>query len=111
MVVFVDLEHDAFNKHHYSISPNTFVHPFAEQRKAPSSKLRGAAPDSPARLGDEDVATNDDDPPADPMDGTTRPCPSQQAPNRNAFSAALSCYPYATLADQATIGSGSVLLC
>ncbi|KAL5361380.1 hypothetical protein BJX96DRAFT_84223 [Aspergillus floccosus] len=94
MVVFVDLDHDAFDKHHFPDSRNALLHPFAEPRKTPLSNLIGATPDLSTRSADADMATNDENPPT--IDATRNPSlsPTQQTPPiQTAFSAALSCYP------------------
>lgn len=92
MVVFVDLEHDAFNKRGFSGGPDPLFHPYAEAGKPSLSKLGGAA--DPAS-GPADVGTDDDpsvDPARDPPQSQS--APEKPTPNRNSFSAALSCYPY-----------------
>lgn len=75
MVVFVDLEHDAFNQHQLPQDPDALLHGYINSEKPSISKL--SSTDSPPR-------------PASPLlrDNNTGNS------NRNAFSAALSCYPY-----------------
>ncbi|KAL4896837.1 hypothetical protein BDV59DRAFT_199181 [Aspergillus ambiguus] len=89
MVVFVDLDHDAFNKHHFSGARDSFLHPFAESGNTTLSKLKGIASGPSTRPADAD-----DGVPADPIcDPPLLPSPQKMPPNQNAFSAALSCYP------------------
>ncbi|KAK1141441.1 hypothetical protein N8T08_009113 [Aspergillus melleus] len=92
MVVFVDLDHDAFNKRSFHKNPDPLFHPYVEAGKPPVSKLVGASSDSVSRPADVET---DDDLSANPAVDS---CQSQlvsekQIPNRNSFSAALSCYP------------------
>ncbi|KAF9891935.1 hypothetical protein FE257_002898 [Aspergillus nanangensis] len=94
MVVFIDLEHDAFNKHRFPRGPETFFPAYPEHGKPPSSKLTHIGPNPPTPAA-ADVVPKDDDPPVDPTTHDAH-CPEtlqQQSLNRNAFSAALSCYP------------------
>jgi hypothetical protein len=110
MVVFVDLDQDAFDNHHFSVSQDALLHRFAEPRKSSLSKLMGTTLGLSTRSADADMATNDANPPSTDATRNPSPSPTQQTPpSQTAFSAALSCYPYATLADQAIIGPGSVL--
>ena len=91
--MFVDLDHDAFNKRSFHKNPDPLFHPYVEAEKPPASKPVGAGSDSVSRPAD---AETDDDLSANPAVDS---CQSQlvsekQIPNRNSFSAALSCYPY-----------------
>ncbi|PLB50270.1 hypothetical protein P170DRAFT_508474 [Aspergillus steynii IBT 23096] len=91
MVVFVDLEHDAFNKRSFSRGPDSSFYPYVEPGKPSLSKLGGAGSD-PAS-GPAEVET--DDPSADPARDSyqSQSAPEKPTLNRNSFSAALSCYP------------------
>lgn len=75
MVVFVDLDHDAFKQRQLAQGPEALVHGYIKSEKPSISKLDSAGlPSRPASplLRDNHVGNS----------------------NRNAFSAALSCYPY-----------------
>lgn len=93
MVVFVDLDHDAFNKRSFSRAPDPLFHPYVEPGKPALSKLGGAGSDPASRPTDVETG---DDPSVDLACDSrqAQPAPEKQTPNRNSFSAALSCYPY-----------------
>lgn len=72
MVVFVDLDRDAFPEHHGSA--------LSSEKPLPPKLTVGAAQSAPTSSKD----THD-------AEATAR---TPENPNRSAFSAALSCYPY-----------------
>lgn len=75
MVVFVDLEHDAFNQHQLAQGPHALHRGYIKSEKPSISEL--SSTDSPPRPAPSLLRDNNT--------GNS---------NRNAFSAALSCYPY-----------------
>jgi hypothetical protein len=90
MVVFVDFDDDALSKHGFAKGPDAFQHPYVEPGKPVFSKLRVGfdLPPTPSEglldaASSEAPSTSDEE--------------VQPIANRNAFSAALSCYPYESL--------------
>lgn len=102
MVVFVDYDHDAFNRHTFPGVPDTLLHPSLEPQKPTLSKLLAVGPDPSTN-----VPAAHDQSAAPSQNHTVKHEDQQHALNRNAFSAALSCYPYGILLGQATEVSGS----
>ena len=97
MVVFVDLDHDTFSKNQFSHGPDALPHLFAEPGKSTLSKLMVVgAPQSAKLPTDDDIST-------DPTRDASQSQLEEQNQNQNAFSAALGCYPYATLVNQVTL--------
>lgn len=95
MVVFIDFDDDALSPHHIPGPSNPFLHPYIEPKKPGLSELLPVKPDEPHRAAD---VSADSDRSADPLHSISPISKApQQNPNRNAFSAALSCYPYETL--------------
>ncbi|GKZ75211.1 hypothetical protein AnigIFM50267_003142 [Aspergillus niger] len=92
MVVFIDFEDDALSPHSISGPSNSFLHPYIEPKKPGLSELLPVRPDEPPHRAADPSA--DSDRSTDPLHSIS-PIPKapQQDPNRNAFSAALSCYP------------------
>lgn len=88
MVVFVDLDRDAFSEHHRSaLALGKPVPP--ELMVAPVARVESAEfPPSPT--------SSEDDRDADAIVSPLKNAKSRN-PNRRAFSAALSCYPYVCL--------------
>ncbi|KAE8349179.1 hypothetical protein BDV28DRAFT_141741 [Aspergillus coremiiformis] len=82
MVVFVDLDHDTFNSHQFPRGPDALPHLFAEPGKSTLSRLVAVGPPQPAKLPSDDDATD-----------LIHNRLEEQDLNRNAFSAALGCYP------------------
>ncbi|KAE8145357.1 hypothetical protein BDV25DRAFT_164876 [Aspergillus avenaceus] len=81
MVVFVDLDHDMFNKHQFART-DALPHLLAEPAKPTLSKLMAVKSDYSTKLSADK-----------PEHETTQFHEEEQRLNRNAFSAALSCYP------------------
>lgn len=97
MVVFVDLDHDAFDQHHLPQGPDALLHGYIRPEKPSFSKLMSSATtdehSSTEKLPNDSPSTTD--------------IPHDTNQNAKTFSAALSCYPYGiTLMDQQTLVSG-----
>ncbi|OJJ40373.1 hypothetical protein ASPWEDRAFT_47218 [Aspergillus wentii DTO 134E9] len=95
MVVFVDFDNDAFDEHRLPQGPDSLFHSYTEPGKPSLSRLTVVGSDLPSHPME---TSSDDHPSADlTCDSTPHTPPEQeQTPNRNAFSAALSCYPIVT---------------
>ncbi|RHZ48948.1 uncharacterized protein CDV56_101133 [Aspergillus thermomutatus] len=85
MVVFVDHDHDVFNRHRFLGAHDDTYQAYLLPDKPALSKLKGISSD-PSNLPENDH-------PADSMHGRTKHDGSHEILNRNGFSAALSCYP------------------
>jgi hypothetical protein len=96
----VDLDHDTFSKHQFSRGPDALPHLLAEPGKPALAKLMVVRPPQPSRTSQ---LPTDHDPSTDPTRDDRSVHLEEQNLNRNAFSAALGCYPYATLVNQATL--------
>ncbi|KAB8079257.1 hypothetical protein BDV29DRAFT_165181 [Aspergillus leporis] len=90
MVVFVDLDHDTFSKHQFSRGPDALPHLLAEPGKPALAKLMVVRPPQPSRTSQ---LPTDHDPSTDPTRDDRSVHLEEQNLNRNAFSAALGCYP------------------
>ncbi|PWY88502.1 hypothetical protein BO70DRAFT_377979 [Aspergillus heteromorphus CBS 117.55] len=86
MVVFIDYDRDMLNQHHLPARPDTLLHACLEPKKQQQpalSKLSAGSPKGSPRPADKE-----------PLSNLLPSLPKEeQTPNRNAFSAALSCYP------------------
>lgn len=97
MVVFVDLDHDAFNQHHLPEGPDALLHGYIRPEKPSFSKLMSSA--TTDEYSSTDKLPHDSPSTTDIAHNTNQ--------NAKTFSAALSCYPYGfTLMDQQTLVSG-----
>ncbi|PYI00463.1 hypothetical protein BO78DRAFT_434373 [Aspergillus sclerotiicarbonarius CBS 121057] len=90
MVVFIDYDDDVLDTHHMSGPSHTLLHSYIEPKKPGLSKPLPVGAGEPHRSAD---VSADDDRSADPLHNIPSLPKEQQNPNRNAFSAALSCYP------------------
>ncbi|PYH89941.1 hypothetical protein BO71DRAFT_402655 [Aspergillus ellipticus CBS 707.79] len=88
MVVFIDYDHDVRNKHHLPAPPDALLHARLESKKPGLSKLlAGSSNGPPSHPADNKERA------ADPLPTLPSLPQEDQNPNRNSFSAALSCYP------------------
>ncbi|RAL08095.1 uncharacterized protein BO97DRAFT_377224 [Aspergillus homomorphus CBS 101889] len=91
MVVFVDYDHDAFNGHQFPGVTDTFLRSRLEPPKSALSDFLAVTADK-SRLETKVPAARADFADSS-LNSATESEEEQYAPNRNAFSAALSCYP------------------
>ncbi|EAW10786.1 uncharacterized protein ACLA_052590 [Aspergillus clavatus NRRL 1] len=90
MVVFIDYDRDVFNKDRFPDPHGSAFQPYLQPEKPVLSKLNAASSGLPSH--DAGMVT-DDGHRADPVYEASQPSEDQVTPNRNGFSAALSCYP------------------
>lgn len=89
MVVFVDLDRDdSFSEHHHHGSALSLEKPF------PAKLTVAPIPTAESSELLPSPTSSDDDRDADPVMSLENKASDVENPNRNAFSAALSCYPY-----------------